>query len=139
MAIPSKAFVIITNWLIIKWWKRWKKFEKNRTKPYYLVLFENRTKPGTVLEVKPYEVGTPCICPLLRIFRPSYGPGSFCPFSRLKRLLFSFANFKLCRIWMKVLKLVKYRQKKSFFSQCQCFLSQANALTPFEFSVGFSS
>ena len=29
-----------------------KKIEKNRTKPgnpYYLVLFENRTKPGTVL------------------------------------------------------------------------------------------
>ena len=35
--------------------KKWNiptKFEKNRTKqgnPYYLVLFENRTKPGTVL------------------------------------------------------------------------------------------
>ena len=32
--------------------KKMKKFEKNRTKPgnqYYLVLFENRTKPGTVL------------------------------------------------------------------------------------------
>ena len=32
--------------------KALKKFEKNSTKlgnPYYLVLFENRTKPGTVL------------------------------------------------------------------------------------------
>ena len=32
--------------------KKMKKIEKNRTKPgnpYYLVLFENRTKPGTVL------------------------------------------------------------------------------------------
>ena len=55
MAIPSKTFVIITNWLIMKCWKKWNvptKFEKNRTKPgnpHYLVLFENRTKPGTVL------------------------------------------------------------------------------------------
>ena len=32
--------------------KKMKKIEKNRTKPgnpYYLVLFENRTKPGTIL------------------------------------------------------------------------------------------
>ena len=52
MAIPSKTFVIITNWLILKCWKKLKKIEKNRTNPvnpYYLVLFENRTKPVTVL------------------------------------------------------------------------------------------
>ena len=55
MAIHSQTFVIITNRLIMKCWKKLNvptKFEKNRTKPgnpYYLVLFENRTKPGTVL------------------------------------------------------------------------------------------
>ena len=56
MAIHSKTFAIITNGLIVKCWKKKRniptKFEKNRTKarnPYYLVLFENRTKPGTVL------------------------------------------------------------------------------------------
>ena len=55
MAIHSQTFAIITSRLIVKCWKKWiipTKFEKNRTKPgnpYYLVLFENRTKPGTVL------------------------------------------------------------------------------------------
>ena len=55
MAIHSQTFVIITNRLIVKVEKKLNiptKFEKNRTKPrnpYYLVQFENRTKPGTVL------------------------------------------------------------------------------------------
>ena len=57
MAINSQTFAIITNRLIVKCWKKGNiptKFEKkkNRTKPgnpHYLVLFENRTKPGTVL------------------------------------------------------------------------------------------
>ena len=55
MAILSKTFVIIANWLIMKCWNKWNvptKFEKNRTKPgnpYYSVLFENRTRQGTVL------------------------------------------------------------------------------------------
>ena len=55
MAINSLTFAIITSKLIVKCWKQWNiptKFEKNRTKPgnpYYLVLFENCTKPGTVL------------------------------------------------------------------------------------------
>ena len=55
MAIHSQTFAIITNRLILKFWKKLNiptKYEKNRTKPgnpYYLVLFENRTKPGTVL------------------------------------------------------------------------------------------
>ena len=55
MAIHSQTFVIITNRLIMKCWKKLNvptRFEKNRTKPgnpYYLVLFENCTKTGTVL------------------------------------------------------------------------------------------
>ena len=56
MAIRSQTFAIITNRLIVKCWKKKinipTKNEKNRTKPgnpYYLVLFEYRTKPGTVL------------------------------------------------------------------------------------------
>ena len=52
MAINSQTFAIITNTLIGKNQIFQQKFEKNRTKqgnPYYLVLFENRTKPGTVL------------------------------------------------------------------------------------------
>ena len=55
MAIHSQTFAIITNRLIVKHWKKINvpaKYEKNRTKPgnpHYLVLFENRTKPGTVL------------------------------------------------------------------------------------------
>ena len=55
MAVRSQTFAIITNRLIVKCWKKLNiptKYEKNRTKPgnpYYLVLFENRTKPGTVL------------------------------------------------------------------------------------------
>ena len=55
MAIHSQTFAIITCRLIVKCWKEWNiptKFEKNLTKPgnpYYLVLFENRTKPGTIL------------------------------------------------------------------------------------------
>ena len=55
MAIHSQTFEIITNRLIVKVGKKLNiptKFEKNRTKPgnpYYLVLFENRTKPGTIL------------------------------------------------------------------------------------------
>ena len=65
MAIHSKTFAIITNGLIVKCWKKKRniptKFEKNRTKarnPYYLVLFENRTKPGTVLS-EPVLSGDP--------------------------------------------------------------------------------
>ena len=55
MAIHSQTFEIITNRLIVKVGKKLNiptKFEKNRTKPgnpYYLVLFENCTKQGTVL------------------------------------------------------------------------------------------
>ena len=55
MAIHSQTFVIIANRLIVNCLKKRyvsTKFKKNRTKPgnpYYLVLFENRTKPGTVL------------------------------------------------------------------------------------------
>ena len=55
MAIHSQTFVIITNRLIVNCLKKRyvsTKFEKNRTKPgnpYYLVLFENGIKPGTVL------------------------------------------------------------------------------------------
>ena len=53
MARHFQDFVIISNIFNVE--KKWNvptKFEKNRTKPgnpYYLVLFENRTKPGTVL------------------------------------------------------------------------------------------
>ena len=59
MAIHSKTFVIITNRLIVNCLKKRyvsTKFEKNRTKPgnpYYLLLFENCTKPGTVLRDHP--------------------------------------------------------------------------------------
>ena len=55
MAIRSQTFAIITNRLIVKCQRKLNiptKYEKNRTKPrnrYFLVLFENRTKPGTVL------------------------------------------------------------------------------------------
>ena len=48
----SQTFAIITNTLIEKNQIFQQKFEKNRTKPgnpYYLVLFQNRTKPGTAL------------------------------------------------------------------------------------------
>ena len=55
MAIHSQTIAIITNRLNVKVEKKTKypkKYEKNRTEPgnpYCLVLFENRTKPGTVL------------------------------------------------------------------------------------------
>ena len=55
MAIHSQTFEMITNRLIVKCWKKWNipiKFEENPTKtgnPYYLVMFENHTKPGIVL------------------------------------------------------------------------------------------
>ena len=55
LAVRSQTFAIITNRLIVKCQRKLNiptKYEKNRTKPgnpYYLVLFENRTKPGTVL------------------------------------------------------------------------------------------
>jgi hypothetical protein len=55
LALHSQNFAIITRRLNVKCWKKWNiptKFEKNRTKlgnRYYFVLFENRTKPGTVL------------------------------------------------------------------------------------------
>ena len=55
MAIRSQTFAIITNRPIVKCCKKLNiptKYEKTRTKPgnpYYLVLFETGTKPGTVL------------------------------------------------------------------------------------------
>ena len=52
MAIPSKTFFDNHQMTNHEMLKKMKKIEKNRTKPrnpYYLVLFENRTKPGTTL------------------------------------------------------------------------------------------
>ena len=52
MAIPSKDFCDNYQLTDHEMLKKMKKIETNRTKPgnpYYLVLFENRTKPGTVL------------------------------------------------------------------------------------------
>ena len=52
MAIHSQTFAIIVNRNVEKKLNIPTKFDKNHTKPgnlYYLVLFENRTKPGTIL------------------------------------------------------------------------------------------
>ena len=56
--------------------------------------------------------------------------GNFCPFSRLKRLLFSFANFKPCRIWMKILKPVN-RMEIHLVTHNPIFSYQTNALHNF--------
>ena len=55
MAIHSQTFAIITNKILKKKRNIPTKSEKNRTKPenpYYLVLFENRTKRGPPVHQK---------------------------------------------------------------------------------------
>ena len=78
MAIRSQTFAIITNRLIVKCQRKLNiptKYEKNRTKlgnPYYLVLLENRTKPGTVLN-KTLLSGDSLYKLLMTVFWPHLG------------------------------------------------------------------